>query len=77
VELYIHSPNTPSWRGAQLKQGQLYLTLNVCSLLSLSHHTKQRIKLSVEISFVILKHRIFRVTSFIVAFVVLQLSPVQ
>jgi hypothetical protein len=28
VELYLHSPNTPSWRGAQLggAQGQLYLT---------------------------------------------------
>jgi hypothetical protein len=27
VELYIYSPNTPSWRGAQLggAQGQLYL----------------------------------------------------
>jgi hypothetical protein len=27
VDLYLHSPNTPSWRGAQLKeaQGQLYL----------------------------------------------------
>jgi len=27
VELYVHSPNTPSWRGAQLKEaeGQLYL----------------------------------------------------
>jgi hypothetical protein len=27
VELYFHSPNTPSWRGAQLggAQGQLYL----------------------------------------------------
>jgi hypothetical protein len=27
VELYLHSPNTPSWRGAQLKeaQGQLHL----------------------------------------------------
>jgi hypothetical protein len=27
VELYLHSPNTPSWRGAQLKKshGQLYL----------------------------------------------------
>jgi hypothetical protein len=26
VELYLNSPNTPSWRGAQLKaQGQLYL----------------------------------------------------
>jgi hypothetical protein len=26
-ELYLHSPNTPSWRGAQLggAQGQLYL----------------------------------------------------
>jgi len=21
VEVYIHSPNTPSWRGAQLKYG--------------------------------------------------------
>jgi hypothetical protein len=29
VDLYLHSPNTPSWRGAQLKtgQGQLYLYL--------------------------------------------------
>jgi hypothetical protein len=29
VELYIHTPNTPSWRGPQLKeaQGQLYLYL--------------------------------------------------
>jgi len=27
MELYLHSPNTPSRRGAQLKaQGQLYLT---------------------------------------------------
>jgi hypothetical protein len=28
AELYLHSPNTPSWRGAQLggAQGQLYLT---------------------------------------------------
>jgi hypothetical protein len=25
-ELYIHSPTTPSWRGAQLKQRQIYLT---------------------------------------------------
>jgi hypothetical protein len=29
VELYLHSPSTPSWCGAQLKkpQGQPYLTL--------------------------------------------------
>jgi hypothetical protein len=28
VELYFHSPNTPSWRGAQLKKHrQLYLYL--------------------------------------------------
>jgi hypothetical protein len=29
VELYLHSPNTPSWRDAQLggTQGQLYLYL--------------------------------------------------
>jgi hypothetical protein len=28
VELYLYSPNAPSWRGAQLGgvQGQLYLT---------------------------------------------------
>jgi len=27
VELYLHFPNTPSWRGARLRkaQGQLYL----------------------------------------------------
>jgi hypothetical protein len=26
VELYLHSPNTPSWRGAKFKaQGQIYL----------------------------------------------------
>jgi hypothetical protein len=27
VEMYLHSPNTPSWRGAQLggAQGQLYV----------------------------------------------------
>jgi hypothetical protein len=28
VEMYLHYPNTPSWRGAQLKkeaQGQIYL----------------------------------------------------
>jgi hypothetical protein len=33
VELYLHSPNAPSWRGAQLggAQGQLYL---YCSVLS-------------------------------------------
>jgi hypothetical protein len=32
VELYLHSPNTPSWHGAQLKkaQGQLYLYLIFC-----------------------------------------------
>jgi hypothetical protein len=30
VEIYLHFPNTPSWRGAQLKkkaQGELYLYL--------------------------------------------------
>jgi hypothetical protein len=26
MEIYLHSPNTPSWRGAQVKaQSQLYL----------------------------------------------------
>jgi hypothetical protein len=31
VELYLQSPNTPSWRGAQLgrAQGQLYLYLTL------------------------------------------------
>jgi hypothetical protein len=30
MELYFHSPNTPSWRRAQLKaQGQLCLYLNI------------------------------------------------
>jgi hypothetical protein len=34
VELYFHSPNTPSWRGAQLgaAQGQRCPPLQVCSL---------------------------------------------
>jgi hypothetical protein len=26
VELYFHSPNTPSWRGAQLKHGDFTFT---------------------------------------------------
>jgi hypothetical protein len=32
VELYLHSPNTPSWRGAQLggAQGLRYLRLVIC-----------------------------------------------
>jgi hypothetical protein len=25
VELYLHSPNTPSWRGAHLKHGDAFL----------------------------------------------------
>jgi hypothetical protein len=35
MELHLHSPNTPSWRGAQLKeaQGQLYFTLLYFTLL--------------------------------------------
>jgi hypothetical protein len=33
VELCLHSPNTPSWRGAPLwgAQGQLYLHLYYCN----------------------------------------------
>jgi hypothetical protein len=27
VELYIHSPNTPSWQGAQLKKNSMGTTL--------------------------------------------------
>jgi hypothetical protein len=39
VELYFHSPNTPSWRGAQLggAQGQLYLTYNAVRCTCSSH----------------------------------------
>jgi len=35
MELYIHSPNTPSWRDAQLKktQGQLYFTFTSCQVI--------------------------------------------
>jgi hypothetical protein len=37
VELYLHSPNTPSWPGAQLggAQGQLYLLLSPPNAVSL------------------------------------------
>jgi hypothetical protein len=37
VELYLHSPNTPSWSGAQFKKarGQLYLYLHLTSPLCL------------------------------------------
>jgi hypothetical protein len=34
VELYLHSPNTPSWRGARLKKSQRQLYLYVYYLLS-------------------------------------------
>jgi len=35
VELYLHSPNMPSWRGAQLKtRRQLYFTLRCLQLIS-------------------------------------------
>jgi hypothetical protein len=32
VELYLHSPNAPSWRGAQLRgaQGRLYVITGSC-----------------------------------------------
>jgi hypothetical protein len=41
MELYVHSPNTPSWRGAPLKkaQGQLYL-LPWMSYLSNENYSK-------------------------------------
>jgi hypothetical protein len=34
VELFLHSPNTPSWRGAQLggAHGQLYLYLYILNI---------------------------------------------
>jgi hypothetical protein len=33
MELYLHSPNAPSWRGAQLggAQGQLFMILSLVS----------------------------------------------
>jgi hypothetical protein len=42
VELYLHSPNTPSWRGAQLKkaQGQLYLYLYLYNNMNSAHGLK-------------------------------------
>jgi hypothetical protein len=33
VELYLHSPNTPSWRGAQLKKHRDNFTLLYFTLL--------------------------------------------
>jgi hypothetical protein len=34
VELYLHSPNAPSWHGAQLKKAQgLYFFIIVCPLM--------------------------------------------
>jgi len=40
MKLYLHSPNTSSWRGAQLKKTQeqlyLYITLHYISL----HYTE-------------------------------------
>jgi hypothetical protein len=40
VELYLHSPSTPSWRGVQLgeAQGQLYLHLILSNLLQLCYY---------------------------------------
>jgi hypothetical protein len=37
VKLYLHSPTTPSWRGAQLRkaQGQLYLYLLPLSVIKI------------------------------------------
>jgi hypothetical protein len=32
VELYFHSPNTPSWRGAKLSRGSLVFTLPFMSV---------------------------------------------
>jgi hypothetical protein len=41
VQLHLHSSNTPSWRGAQLKeaQGQLYLLQDVSRV---SHRGRMR-----------------------------------
>jgi hypothetical protein len=33
VELYLHSPNTPAWRGAQLKQVVMSYILHVICVL--------------------------------------------
>jgi hypothetical protein len=39
VQLHLHSPNTPSWRGTELRkaQGQLYLTLLTCPPVRITH----------------------------------------
>jgi hypothetical protein len=40
VELYLQSPNTPSWRGAQLKHRDNFtLPYEWCKTLSTMHHT--------------------------------------
>jgi hypothetical protein len=38
VEVYLHSPNTPSWRGAQVggAEGQLYMTMKVVHRFTIS-----------------------------------------
>jgi hypothetical protein len=50
VELYLHSPNTPSWRGAQGEHRDnftfyLYLYLYLASKTTFHIHTKQMAKL--------------------------------
>jgi hypothetical protein len=44
VELYLHSPNTPSWHGAQLGgvQGQLYLYLTLRDKIQKGHFPKTK-----------------------------------
>jgi len=32
VELYLHSPNTPSWRGAQLKHRDTFTFTFICTI---------------------------------------------
>jgi len=45
VELYFHSPNTPSWRGAQLKQKNVSIILEYKTfLLYFAEYTAYQMK---------------------------------
>jgi hypothetical protein len=42
VELYLHSPNTPSWRDAQLKKAQGLFTLLMMNIREMYHFYKKK-----------------------------------
>jgi hypothetical protein len=73
VELYLHSPNTPSWRGSRLEkaQGEFYLFLPLLVILvfpeilfSLSKSPKSSRKIKIE----------FRITTVLLMIVIVTLS---